>query len=184
MAQIMYFHKYPSTYPWTSMYTSWSSGTPPNYYIADLMIDVGNSVDMEYHDIPGSYPHNTGWPWYISVSPGWALQNVFGYTSAAAGAFNYSTVMSNLDYNMPVILDADNGTSGHSWVCDGYTTWTYQYCDPVMGGTYLFFHMNWGWGNHNNENNGNYGADVWTVSNSSTTLYLQYNHHMTYNIHP
>ena len=185
MAQVMYYHQYPASYPWSSMITSWSGGTPANNYVAQLMLDAGTSVNMEYFD-SGSHPHIydpfIGNEYVIECST--ALKNSFGYSSADEGDYNYINVMNNIDYNMPVLLQADDGSTGHEWVCDGYTTWTVQLCDPVTGGEYLFLHMNWGWGTYSSSVNGNYGDDVWTVTVGSETHYYQYNHHMTYNIHP
>lgn len=196
MAQVMYYWKAPYYFNWNSMplTTSYQS----NYDVAYLMASIGVSVEMDYNDHPGSSPHTDIFsPSGISCTD--ALKNSFGYSSATEGSFDWSSVVSNLNYNEPVLLSATTddyqilwwewGTEGHEWVCDGYEEYTYSICPSPdlpngMGGTYLYLHMNWGWNELGASNvDGWYMFNVWSVYNGGIQNY-QYNQAMTYNIHP
>ncbi|NOU60934.1 C10 family peptidase [Marinifilum caeruleilacunae] len=106
--------------------------TPYSSYVADLMADVGNRVDMSYSA-------------KISVArTSIAAFNRYGINASEAD-YDYNTVYNNLNNNKPVLVTADADKDrvgiwpfrqtvykkGHAWVIDGYrqkeTTSTYIY---------------------------------------------------------
>lgn len=120
----------------------WDSNT---MYASDLMADIGNRVGMKY-GADGS-----------EASPSTSAFNAYGITCVQSG-FNSTTILSELDNNIPVMLGAYATRTphyilwwvsyysygdGHSWVCDGYqkqgTSYTYNYVwdllsyDPMYG---------------------------------------------------
>jgi hypothetical protein len=166
-AQVMRYWKKPAMYNWAAM-----PNTYGNSDVALLMSDVGVSVGMSYGgDGSGAKTENI---------PG-ALKNTFGYTSASSisyGLSSYSTVQNNLYYKRPVVLSGYHTkktflgvtvgyADGHAWVCDGYNEYSSTWCndDGSFGGgaTYLYFHMNWGWGGYCD---GFYGFDNWAPTGS------------------
>lgn len=173
MAQVMSFWKYPATYNWAQMPTNNSSAET-----ARLMADIGNSVGMSYS--------GTGSGAYSSQISG-SLIGTFHYKTATyTSKYNYQTVKLNLGSGWPVILGGCNDQSTilgipyktescHSWVCDGYQLTHYTTID------YLFFHMNWGWGQSYNNYNGWYAFNDWALANGRN---YQYGLKMVYNIHP
>ena len=139
---------------------------PSNYgnvYVADLMRDVGNAVDMNY------LPEGSGAE-HQDIDN--AFRDKFDYTSATdinySQSGSYNTIKSELNNNRPVILSGYNIMNvswfgliveyrqGHEWVCDGYRT-----VENPCYGTQLFFNMNWGW---NGSYNGWYGFADWYIS--------------------
>lgn len=143
MAQIMYYHKKPTSYNWASMANTYS--TPA---CAQLMRNAGMSVDMDY-DCSGSGAYSS------DVES--ALENDFGYASSTNYQTYYSGPMQiEIDAYRPVYVSA----GGHAWVCDGY-----RYFFSGCSGT-IWPHMNWGWGGFGN----NYCAfNNWQPSGSSST---------------
>jgi hypothetical protein len=199
MAQVMYYWKAPAYYNWNSMPTSNNYNGisyPGNTDVAQLMLTVGQSVNMDYQ---GTVSSTDG-----SKCVG-AFKNTFGYQSAANGDYNYQTVRNNLDAREPVLLSGSTDhhsflwfnlgfSDGHEWVCDGYNEITTRSCPtynpytgdiatPATGATYAYLHMNWGWDNQNNCN-GWFAFDKWEVMNGPDLKNWQYNQSMTYNIHP
>ena len=144
MAQVMKYHEHPSSYNWNSMYNN--LGTTAT---ATLMRIIGDTVSMDYTCTKSTAP---------TINIVAALENVFNYsTSVTYGNYNYNTVKTELNNNRPVILSATDtyhDNEAHAWVCDGYQS--RFYCDT--GGTYLYFHMNWGW--YSAECNGYYGFNM------------------------
>jgi len=111
-----------------------------------------------------------------SANMAYVLTSQFNYGNAIKANDDYNVVVTNVDYNRPVILSGSNSTSGHMWVCDGYRT-TNFYFDDCTGVGFLHFHMNWGWG-------GNY--DGWYAYNNFNPGNTNYNDNkkMIYNIIP
>jgi len=194
MAQIMYKWKYPANYAWNTM-PLYTYGGGSYGDVAQLMLDVGTSVNMVYDD-SGSHPY-TSIPFEMNgISCSDAFKNSFSYSSSNEGSYDYQTVIANLNAGEPVLLSASTDHDlvlfwgyryGHVWVCDGYYSSTFNICpsgdSPGMGGSYLYLDMNWGWDNANNCN-GLYYYNNWTVLNDGQLQYYQYNQSMTYNIHP
>lgn len=199
MAQVMYYWKAPAYYNWNTMPITYNYNDinyPGNRDVAQLMVDVGQSVDMAYSATTSSTDGSKGAA---------ALRNVFHYTSSANGNFDYKKVMNNLDARQPVLLAASTDyhsflgfntgySNGHEWVCDGYeelisrtcptyNPYTGEIVTPAQGSNYLYLHMNWGWDNQNNCN-GWFGFQTWQVFDGATIQNFQYNQTMTYDIHP
>ncbi len=123
MAQIMYYHKWPSSYIWTQMQT----GDNSTVECAKLMRDVGMSVNMSY----GCSSSGA----YSSIVEA-ALEYHFGYASSTNYETYYSGPMQvEIDGYRPIFLSA----GGHAWVCDGY-----RYFFSGCSGS-IWPHMNWGW---------------------------------------
>lgn len=107
MAQVMYYWKAPAYYNWNTMPITYNYNDinyPGNRDVAQLMVDVGQSVDMAYSATTSSTDGSKGAA---------ALRNVFHYTSSANGNFDYKKVMNNLDARQPVLLAAS--TDYHSF---------------------------------------------------------------------
>ncbi|MDO5969949.1 C10 family peptidase [Flavivirga aquimarina] len=170
MAQVMKYHQYPTNYNWSSMPLTYGTTTTANF-IADIHDAIGNVYSGNpIYDCDG-----TGVS--ASANMGNVLKTQFNYSSALWANFNYNTVKSNLNYNRPVILSGDNGSTGHMWVCDGYRQTSYYFADCTGGTFYPVFHMNWGW-------NGAYdGYYSYNNFSPSTTNYNN-NKKMIYNIIP
>lgn len=76
-------------------------------YVADLMVDVGEHVRMIYSS---------------TFSATSNLSGAFQYYGVACDstAYNFETVKSSLDADLPVMIGAFKNASGHAWVVDGY----------------------------------------------------------------
>lgn len=158
MAQIMYYHKWPTgtvakingytcnsgakvdtlqatTFDWSNMtdtYNNYSS-TASRTAVAELMVYCGAAVNMNYS------PNGSGTSSYYVVS---ALKNRFGYASSVqyANRAGYSLdawdalITNELVNNRPVYYSGSTSSGeGHAFVCDG------RRADGM-------FHINWGWG--------------------------------------
>ena len=140
-AQIMYYHKWPETFDWDKMkttYTSTDTGDAVNA-VAKLMTDVGEKVYMKY-DADGSGAR--------SLDACEALRYDFGYsetTEVVERECYTAQAWEELLYNelvakRPVLFGAQSmpqsgEAGGHSFIIDGYA---------VKEGT-GYFHVNWGW---------------------------------------
>lgn len=132
-----------TTYDWTHMpdaLTAASSATEVNA-VATLMYHVGVGCDMSYSAImSGSSNINTGGK--IGRSAQTALMSYFKYRPDMVVLLSQnfsneeycSRLRAELDQSRPILYQgSDGGSTGHSFVCDGYT-------DNNL------FHINWGWG--------------------------------------
>lgn len=121
-----------TTYNWGSMPNNVSS---PNTAVATLSYHCGVAVNMTY---------STGGSGAYSWDVPNALITHFNYSPSAEiqfkdnfSATNWSNMLkAELDppASRPIYYSGDDGSSGHAFVCDGYTTSTGK------------FHFNWGWG--------------------------------------
>jgi hypothetical protein len=168
-AQIMKFHNFPiiSAFNFSSMsLTSGSTST------ASLMRTIGINIGMSYRvDASAAYTSR--------VEP---FLESFGYsTDINYGSYNSSTLEQNINWSRPAILRGCSSNSCfllwcwgteycHSWIGDGYIKTT----DPCYG-SYIRFHMNWGWDGV--DNGYYYNPDPIHGSN------YQYDRSMLYNIH-
>ena len=149
MAQIMYYHKYPSTYSWSNMLTSYSSSytTTQANAVATLIKDCGEAVHMDYGKDGSSAK---------SFDAAWALahkfyynQNIKYYKKDYFPQSEWENIILNeLRNKRPVLYGGHNGETddkgaGHAFVLDGYD-----------GNGY--YHFNWGW--HGNGVNPNYSS--------------------------
>lgn len=158
MAQIMYYHKWPTgtvakingytcesgakvdtlqatTFDWSNMTNTYNnnSSTASRTAVAELMVYCGAAVRMNYS------PNGSGAVSYNVVS---ALKNRFGYASSVqyANRAGYSLdawdalITNELVNNRPVYYSGSTSSGeGHAFVCDG------RRADGM-------FHINWGWG--------------------------------------
>ena len=155
MAQIMGHHQSPSNYDWGQIqdFYGWNDFNDPGAVdIADLMNDVGESVNMNYGCDGSGVAINA----YPIVVPN-AFEGQFGFSS---GGEYYSNSWSNYGWNewvtirhdirndRPVILSGCGDVGCHAWVCDGYRQeWG---CEDGKPWSNLFLHMNWGWNGNSN----------------------------------
>ena len=123
-------YQYPSSL-WGSMVldsTEYVNNDPTSLtgaaYVSDLMVDVGNRVNMHYYaDASGSGS---------SITYAQPALATYGLASNYA-TFNASTVVAEMVNERPIYLRGANNTSGHAWVVDGakkyqYVTYiTYQW---------------------------------------------------------
>jgi len=154
IGQIMYYHKHPSSYNWSSM--SLTSGTTETQI---LLKEIGDAVNMHY-DCDGSWAYT----WKIDN----AFTGHFSYSSAVKQDYTWSAVVQELNWGKPVLLSGSTnrlGTKGHAWVCEGYIR--SSTCIERYSGVWLY--MNWGWGS---SRNGYYTFDAPNGSN------YQYNQNM------
>lgn len=95
-------------------------------YVGDLMMDVGNRVDMTYSGTAsGAFPTNASFNYY-------SLQ-------CNTASYNFNYVKNDLDAHRPVVIYAydshtpsvwpfsGNYSNAHTWVIDGYRELTYYY---------------------------------------------------------
>lgn len=149
VAQIMKYHQFPLNYSWNSMEDDYATSATQAFL-------------SEVHDEIN---------WWIAqeTSDPWSAKSYLrdkGYSNASVQSHNMSVVEDNLVLRRPVLMSGASGTIGHSWVCDGFRTSSYNkefylyvlsvvtplqyentgqsYFASVGNGSY--YHMNWGWG--------------------------------------
>ena len=147
LAQVMYYYKWPNTFNWDAMKTSYSSTDTGEAVdaVSKLMADIGKNVDMEY----GSDGSGAS-----SMDACEALRNNYGYSEttdfidrSCYSAREWDEVIYNeIKSNRPVYykgtsVSSGQGTSGHAFVLDGY-----QAKDGVG-----YYHVNWGWSGHSDD---------------------------------
>lgn len=162
MAQIMYYHKYPTascstipayttqtkkievsaleptTFSWNDMTMTYSdaSNATAKDAVAKLMQYCGAALMMDYKESVSSA---------YNASIAYVLTNYFDYDSSAHYTYrrHYSyaewlaLVYNELAAHRPVVMGGQSAGGGHSFICDGYDTDDY-------------FHFNWGWGGSSN----------------------------------
>lgn len=142
MAQVMYYHQWPSTYDWNKMkltYSKSDTGSSANA-VAKLMKECGDALYMKYA-MEGSSAY--------LIMPSEALRYDFGYaeTTDLVMRENYTAkqwdalIYQELSHKRPVIIGGtsvspDSGESGHEFIIDGYQAKSGQ----------GYYHVNWGWG--------------------------------------
>ena len=160
MAQVMKYHEWPEkgigshyyidtfgcmqtihsdfsshTYDWANMknrYSSKDSSEVEIAAVAQLMLDVGVAVEMEYT--------RSGSAAYTEHCP-YALVNFFGYDKGVRHVYRdvfpesewEEMLYHELDEGRPVLYGGTDDGNGHCFVCDGYDASTDMY------------HFNWGW---------------------------------------
>lgn len=171
MAQVMRYHRYPSSYNWSAM---------PNQHVdygwgevAQLMRDCGDAVDMDWGCTESSAD---------TEKVKGALKDL-GYSNEISYQnFDRSRVMTDIDRSRPVILrgcsERDRWLGSlwyvyggcHAWVCDGV-----KKIVSSNGSTTTELNMNWGWG---------HGTD-WTYDfETPGGTRFQFVRKMMINIHP
>ena len=147
MAQIMYYHRWPETFDWDKMQTTYQSSDTleSGKAVAELMASCGEKVFMEYGENESSASD-----FYVCE----ALRYDFGYSGFTDRVVrdHYTAkswdelIYSELAANRPVFyagqsVSSGKGIGGHAFVIDGY-----QAKDEVG-----YFHVNWGWGGNSDE---------------------------------
>lgn len=141
MSQIMYYHKWPASYDWDQMKTTYKesdTGASANA-VAKLMADAGSAAFMSY---------SSSFSGATTLDACEALRYDFGYaeTTDLVDRAAYTSeewdalIYSELSDKRPVFYGAIQVTSdgeqlGHAFIIDGY---------EVKSGT-GYFHVNWGW---------------------------------------
>ena len=142
MAQVMYYHQWPTSYDWSQMKTSYSdsdTGAAADA-VAKLMADCGEKVFMKYGTSSSSAKSNM-------VSE--ALRYDFGYGETTEYVPRYvhtakswdALIYGEVSAKRPVLYSgtsasSGNGESAHEFIIDGY---------EVKDGR-GYYHVNWGWG--------------------------------------
>ena len=160
VAQILKYHKFPTSYNWDAMPDSWASTETK-----ELIRTVGNAVGIKYdsNNVSSNIDNAKN-----------AFTNTFNYTTTQQD-FTTSAVVSELTMNRPVYIRATdkNSGEGHAWVIDGYienrslydyyveylnTVGEYdnhgetllQNPGQIAGTSFTMLNMNWEWrGNYN-----------------------------------
>ncbi len=186
MAQIMMYHKKPSTYNWAIMLNRLYSA---NSEVARLMHDVGVTLNMQYgNDASGTYEYEytdvttdpLHWVYYNGVPK--SLTQNYGYSGAGYKDFDDGELKSNIINKRPCIVSGSMDkqdinvlgwtvssiySGNHTWVCDGYSrNWGYSCPDDYYptGTSFnnITYHMNWGWG----ESYSSYNYNGWYTPTS------------------
>ena len=179
MAQIMYKHKYPSSYSWSNMLKTYQTNgytTTQANAVAKLIRDCGISVNMDY-GTDGSSAN--------TCDAAWALAHKFGYNPNIKYYMrNYFSqnkweqiILEELKEERPILYSGkmSDEEAGHAFVLDGY---------DGNG----FYHFNWGWkGSGVNPNYGNesyFKLTSLTPKTGNTTSDYTYNQSMVCQISP
>jgi hypothetical protein len=122
------------TYDWPNILNEYTTGnytTAQGKAVAQLMLDVGYAVDMEY-------AYSGSGAMTDDVPP--AMISNFNYDKSIAYIFRsdydddtwLQLMWEEIKYGRPIIYGGNSTAGGHQFVADGYNT----------GG---YFHINWGW---------------------------------------
>ena len=145
VAQILAYHRVPTTLSWTSILQSQNvtSSSPSTVIsqVSNLIATLGTQLSTVY-SLNGS-------PSTLNLIP----SVLYSYSLYNNGIYTFSLddVIYNLGNNHPVIMigktpvDPETGTRRtHMWVCDG---WKRHHYDTVY---YDYLDMNWGWNGNSN----------------------------------
>jgi len=155
MAQVMKYYNYPvqgqgshthnssygdlyvnyanQTYNWENMPNALNQS---NAEVAKLIYHCGVAIDMNYSpDGSGAWPQDAADALvnYYKYDPNISLERKDDYTDEDWK----SLIRNEINNSRPTMYTGFGDASGHEWNCDGY-----------QGNSH--FHMNWGWGGHNN----------------------------------
>lgn len=182
LAQIMKYFQKPTSY-------NWSLITGPSEESAHLIGDILNQLPpTSWECATGALGRDVG-----SIAP--YLHNSLGYLSAVYDGYNYDYVLSELRMNYPVYLRGNDGTNhgtwvdpkwnDHAWVADGFIhniICMYDNYGVFIGtASYLYFHMNWGFGG---DGDGYYGFGNFNPVFEPGPENFSYNVKMVYLIRP
>jgi hypothetical protein len=138
----MYYHKWPETFNWDAMKTTYSSDDTGEAVdaVAKLMADVGEKVYMQYgSESSSAYEYDACEA--LRIQYGYAeTTNYIERTCYTAKGWD-EVIYNELAANRPVFYvgrsaSSGQGIVGHAFILDGY-----QAKDGVG-----YFHVNWGWG--------------------------------------
>ena len=165
IAQITYYHKYPSKYNWSQIGINPSLNDAFSYFIKDIR----NMCVIEYGENGTSSNHIKARDTFRAL----------GYSANITGSPTEDKLSSQIIQKNPVYIRGANSEAGHAWVCDGY-----RYTESKSVATFIpnpndprfkfeektpngfvdyslhlqntdssigkFFHMNLGWGGDSN----------------------------------
>ena len=141
-AQIMYYHKWPETFNWDAMKTTYSSDDTGEAVdaVAKLMADVGEKVYMQY-GAESSSANDMDACEALRIRYGYSENTNYIERSCYTAKGWDEVIYNELAANRPVFYgglsaSSGQGIGGHAFILDGY-----QAKDGVG-----YFHVNWGWG--------------------------------------
>lgn len=170
LAQIMAYHEYPlkytrndlstlkskwspaanwnGIYDWKAMkqYPKGSSLSPEGKVcLGALMYDVSKGIKSKYGPTTTQKGTNSNFDDTISYL------HTIGYTYDNIIYYSYSSILSSLKNNCPVLIRGNNNTGGHAWIIDGsielqrtrnyYVFWIPFKCKEYQD----YVHCNYGW---------------------------------------
>ena len=128
MAQIAYYHKYPSKYDWSQIYTY----PILNSAFETFILDIREYCDVKYKDGETSANYNDAYDAFIDL----------GYQASKDGAPSTDKLWRSINSKNPVFIVGRNEArgKGHAWVCEGYHDVSYEgsismVIDPRYGPT-------------------------------------------------
>ena len=167
VAQILRHWKYPESYDWDKMPTSYATPTT-----AKFLVDIGKDVEVYY-------TCNSGSGSYMDI--GYALRTFYGYNATRDRYYTYDKLKNEIDSGRPVVLSGpailhEGRNINHAWICEGYMEYL-PHINPRFSmdeesktnieKSRKLLYMNWGW----NEYNGWYSNDK--LMNSAGRFYIQ-----------
>jgi hypothetical protein len=119
-----------TTFDWASMSNHVTSA---NASVAAIMYQAGVSVDMDYGaKASGAFSENV--PWALVTYFNYDPSTISFRQKANYTATQWSNMLkAELDAHRPLYYSGNDDSTGHAWVCDGYSS---------IDGK---FHFNWGW---------------------------------------
>lgn len=149
VAQIMAYHRHPSSFNWNLLLQSPQINTRDEAAVDEvsrLTREIGSKVHMQY-DCEGSSSNIT--------EANSALKS-YGYSTDGVKSYDLNTIMTSINNSRPVIIRADErtGKGGHEWIIDAYrigtisASWGHRprSTTTTYYGTGHYVHMNFGWG--------------------------------------
>ena len=128
VAQIAYYHKYPSKYDWSQIYTY----PILNSAFETFILDIREYCDVKYKDGETSANYNDAYDAFIDL----------GYQASKDGAPSTDKLWRSINSKNPVFIVGRNEArgKGHAWVCEGYHDVSYEgsismVIDPRYGPT-------------------------------------------------
>ena len=198
IAQIVYYHKFPSKYDWENIY----SIPVANDAFVDFITDIRDLCKVSYNEGATSAKFENAES---------ALKKL-GYTISEGGVPTVSLLQKEVSNKRPVFIEGfQESGGGHAWVCDGwqerrydaiatfipnrndprfeltrtssngfavYTTSLYPHgtVNADWSEDYFFFHMNLGWGKDDNAwytyNTNFYKSNVKPFLNDQNTILI------------
>lgn len=177
VAQIAYYHKYPSKYNWSQIYPNPILNSAFKYFI----LDIRSLCKVKYEGSKG-----TG----STYEKAYDAFKSLGYVAQKGGMPDFIKLRNEINSERPVYIRGENAKTGagHAWVCEGYLNREYQgvvsfvgnpfYMEPEANFPYNdypvylkppsvesygeFYYMNMGW---EGENDGWYRSNTYFASN-------------------
>ena len=162
VAQIVYYHKYPSKYSWNQIYTCPVLNDAFEYFIKDIR----QLCKVTYNSGGTASDYNKAYDAFTAL----------GYQASKDGVPDDTKLKNAISLRNPIFIVGDNTSVGHAWVCEGSQSMIYSgsismvidspYGLPDIPGspyfsynvnldwpsmyTGYYFYMNMGWGGINN----------------------------------